>query len=140
MLEAHGLACCRADAAEVGVAFDAAMHRRLDAPTLATIPRVAYDLHRPTYPVGHTRHAEMTTHEKSLSAAGERRWRPHEIIEDPDLSLADKTRLLESLELDLRQLQRATEENMPGAGGEAADIADRLSQVRTLLSLLRTQA
>lgn len=79
----------------------------------------------------------MANREQLLIAAGARRWRPHDIIEDTHLTFAEKVRLLESLELDLRELQQASDENMAGVGSESSDVAERLRQVRTVLSLLR---
>ncbi len=79
----------------------------------------------------------MTTRDELLRAAGKMRWRPHDIIEDPELTTTQKVRLLESLELDLRELQQAAEENMPGIGSESAEVAEHLSEIRTVLRLLR---
>lgn len=80
----------------------------------------------------------MATQKELLNAAGEARWQSHEILENPELSIDQKIRQLESLELDLRQLQQATEENMPpGVPTEGGDVAERLRRVNLVLDLLR---
>jgi hypothetical protein len=63
---------------------------------------------------------------------------PEEVLRDPSLSDDEKRRLLEEWERDLRQLQTATEENMPAdtdpAGGprdgHTADLLQRVCNCR----------
>ncbi len=61
---------------------------------------------------------------------------PRDVLEDEDLSRADKIRVLESWKSDLLQLQRASEENMPSAEPQAGATADRLKAVVEALEAL----
>jgi hypothetical protein len=61
--------------------------------------------------------------------------RPHDIVVCGDLSLEQKIRLLKEWEIDLRELQVASEENMTGenASGSTAEL---LRQCRRALAML----
>lgn len=65
---------------------------------------------------------------------------PSHVLESDELSLADKIRVLENWKLDLLELQRASEENMVGADGQGASVAERLRAVNESLALCRVEA
>jgi hypothetical protein len=62
---------------------------------------------------------------------------PLDIAESPDLSDAEKIRLLENWQTDLLELLRATEENMPGVANESSDVAEKLRRVHEALAAVR---
>lgn len=62
---------------------------------------------------------------------------PHRVLADHDLSTAEKIKLLEDWRLDLLELQRAAEENMPSATVQPGEVAERLRQVTEALAILR---
>jgi hypothetical protein len=64
---------------------------------------------------------------------------PSHILETDELTLADKIRVLENWQLDLVELQRASEENMAGYDGQG-DVAERLRVVTEALELCQREA
>jgi hypothetical protein len=62
---------------------------------------------------------------------------PGRILENDELTLADKIRVLENWKADLLELQRACEENMTGKDGQGENVAERLRAVNESLELCR---
>lgn len=62
---------------------------------------------------------------------------PRRVLEDASLSTAEKIDVLESWKSDLLQLQRASDENMPGTDVQGGSTADRLKQVVEALDALQ---
>lgn len=65
---------------------------------------------------------------------------PAHVLENQELTLADKIRVLENWQLDLLELQRASEENMAGADGQGANATQRLQAVNESLAIVRREA
>ena len=61
---------------------------------------------------------------------------PRQLAADPAISDAEKLRILESWRLDLVELQRAEEENMPSAGVEPDETAKKLAEVSRVLDVV----
>ena len=64
---------------------------------------------------------------------------PIELVEHPDLSQPDKLELLRQWRLDLIELQQATGENMPSAGTEPGETADKLRRVTKAIAELESK-
>lgn len=65
----------------------------------------------------------MNTHIDELVVHPKRHFdRPEEVLSHPELSFADKRRILESWKLDAQRLADSTDENM--TGGEESDLRD----------------
>lgn len=78
---------------------------------------------------------------KDLTRDTERVFKePSHVLENDELSPADKIRVLENWKLDLLELQRASEENMAGQAGQGAKVAERLRAVNESLELCRREA
>jgi nitrogen fixation protein len=64
---------------------------------------------------------------------------PKYVVENDELSDQEKITILENWKLDLMELQKATEENMPGTGTEADSAGDELRAVIEALRIVRPE-
>lgn len=65
----------------------------------------------------------MNTHVEDLIAYPHRHFKhPHDVLDEPTLSIDEKRRILESWKLDAQRLAESTAENM--TGGEETDLRD----------------
>lgn len=64
---------------------------------------------------------------------------PRHVVTNKELSDQDKISILENWKLDLMELQKATEENMPGRGNETGSVADELGAVIEALRMIRRE-
>jgi hypothetical protein len=62
---------------------------------------------------------------------------PAKVVENEELSKADKLKILENWKLDLIELQRANDENMARYGRDGGDVAESLRAVSMALESLR---
>lgn len=64
---------------------------------------------------------------------------PRNVLEDADLSDADKLKVLENWKADLVELLTASDENMPSSQADAGSVADRLQGVVEAIEILRAE-
>jgi hypothetical protein len=62
---------------------------------------------------------------------------PQHLLEDQDLSDDQKIQILLGWQLDLLDLQRAADENMPSADSPSGEVAEKLQKVSEALEDLR---
>lgn len=64
---------------------------------------------------------------------------PRDVLSDDSMSTEEKITYLEEWQLELEELQRATEESMGADDGSSGRTADRLQDVHDTLTALREQ-
>jgi hypothetical protein len=64
---------------------------------------------------------------------------PRRVVENQELTAEQKLTILKSWQLDLLELLRATEENMPSADRQPGEVAEELRQVNDALVAVRRE-
>jgi hypothetical protein len=65
---------------------------------------------------------------------------PQRVLEDQNLSDEQKIQVLLNWQLDLIELQRATDENMPSVNSPAGEVAEKLRKVNDALERIRSSS